>query len=442
MAGARSRNFDALLGSNVLGGIGVASGVAVGALLVEELGGTSIAGLGQSASILGAAIAAVPLARMAARRGRRWSLSTGYAIAAAGAVLILTAAVLETILLLIFALGCFGVAQAVNLQSRYAAADDAPAAARARAMSVVVWATTIGSVLGPNLSGLGERLGESLGILDLAGPYLFSVVAFAAAGLLLAVRYHPAARPEAAPAVPAVPARADAQRSRGVGALEALRWAAGDPRASFAVVLVAVAHSVMVMVMVMTPLHMQHNGMSIELVGLVISMHIMGMYLFSPVFGWLADRYGPVHIAILGMMTQTTALVLGVLTAISSGGSALTAAALTVLGLGWSACIISASALLADVSAEDIRVPLQGSTDAGMNYAAAAFSALAGPILAFGGFPMLNITAAILLVPALFLLPGALRARSAPEEPAPAAAGEGPMGPAGTVGAEDIGVTM
>ncbi|MBZ2195013.1 MFS transporter [Occultella gossypii] len=416
MARIDGRSIGVLIVSNLLGGVGVASGVAVGGLLAERLGGTSMAGLAQAASVLGAAVAAVPLAAMATRRGRRWALSLGYAFAVVGALLIIASAVLSQLIIMLVGLGLFGVAQAVNLQSRYAAADNAPLASRARTMSIVIWATTVGSVAGPNLTAVGDRLGLSLGLPGLVGAYLFSVVSFASAATVLALFF----RPVAAPAVPSPTAAVGSARTpRPVGAIAALRWAGRHPVARFAVVLIACAHSVMVMVMVMTPLHMQHHGMSLELVGIVISLHVLGMYALSPVFGWLADRWGAVHTAIGGMVILVVAVGLGFLAAALAagggeqaehgGGSALTAVALTILGIGWSACIISASALLAGVSSDEVRIPLQGATDAGMNYAGALAAALAGPILAFGDFRGVNVAAAIILVPAFALVLPALR---------------------------------
>ncbi|GGO27402.1 MFS transporter [Microbispora bryophytorum] len=398
----------ALVVSNLLGGVAVASGIAVGGLLLERFGGTSLAGLGQAASVLGAAVAAVPLAGVAARHGRRRSLALGYAIAVLGGALIVGAAVVAQLVVLLAGLALFGVGQAVNLQSRYAAADGAAPGARARAMSIVIWATTIGSVAGPNLSEVADRFGRWLGLPGLTGPYVLSVVSFALAGVVVAVFLRPGARSSAPVANQADTGEAD-KTTRTVGAVAALRWAAADPAARFAVVLVAVAHAMMVMVMVMTPLHMQHHGMSLQLVGVVISVHVLGMYALSPVFGWLTDRLGAVRMACAGMLMLATAVALGFVAASAAEGSALTALALTVLGLGWSASVISASALLAGTAADHVRVPLQGATDAGMNYAGAAAAALAGPILAAGGFHAVNVAAAVILVPAVAAATAAVR---------------------------------
>lgn len=381
--------------SNLLAGIGVASGFAVGGLLIESVGGTALAGLGQACSVLGAAVAAVPLAALAARRGRRVALALGYLIACAGAALIVLAAVTSQVLLMLAGLGLFGVAQAVNLQSRYAATDHAPPAVRGTVMSIVLWATTVGSAAGPNLAPLGAAAGSRLRLPELSGPYVFSLVAFALAAAALTVAYRSRAH-------------GTAHVHHG-GAIAALRWAFAHPRARFAVVLICTAHAVMVMIMVMTPVHLAHHGSHLGIVGLIISMHVVGMYALSPLFGWLADRWDAARLATCGIALQLCAAVLGFLAARLDGSVALTAAALVILGLGWSVSVISASTILAKVGADEHRLPLQGATDAGMNYAGAVAAAVAGPLLAGGGFLLVNTVAAALLVPAVLCAVPAVR---------------------------------
>lgn len=419
---ARRRNITALVVSNALGGVGVAAGAAVGALLTERLGGTSVAGAAQAVGVLAAAIVAIPLANLAARRGRRVSLTLGYLTAAAGALVIILSAVVGSLAVQLLGMALFGVANATTLQSRFAAADDAPAATRARTMSVVVWATTIGSVLGPNLTAPGDRLGQSLGLPALAGPYVFTLVALALAGVTMAALYR-APAPVDTVAQPGDGPGATPEKP--LGARAAIGWAWRHPVARFGLVMPACAHAVMIVVMVMTPLHMRHEGMSLELVGLVISVHILGMFALSPVFGWLADRIGGVRTTMVGIGLLVVALVLGFSAAMSDGGqtaeagahaghgastASLTAVALVILGLGWSASVIGASALLASVAEPRVRVPLQGASDAAMNYAGAAAAAVAGPLLAWGGFAAVNTVGAVVLIPAVVVLFGASRA--------------------------------
>lgn len=382
-----------LIVSNLLGGVGVASSVAVGGLLVEHLGATSLAGVGQACSVGGAALAAIPLAGLASTRGRRMALALGYGVAVAGALVIIAAAVVQSLVLMLLGLGMFGVAQAVNLQSRYAAADQATPETRGRTMSVVIWATTIGSVAGPNLSAAGDTFGRRLGLPALVGPYVFSVTVFVLAALVIALLFDP----------PRVHANGRDPVARGATG-RALGWAMRHPAARFAVVLTASAHAVMVMVMVMTPLHMAHHGQSLGAVGVVISGHILGMYALSPLFGWLADVWGAIRTATLGLGLLLLATALGLVAASGTGGQLLTGAALVVLGVGWSASIISASSLLTTVTPPEVKIPLQGATDAAMNVAGALAAVLAGPLLALGGFHTVNVAGAVITVPALVLL--------------------------------------
>lgn len=390
------RPIAVLVVSNLLGGVGVASGVAVGGLIAESLGGTAVAGLGQATSVLGAAIAAIPLASLAAKRGRRTALSLGYAIATIGAALVIASVISSNLVVMLMGLGLFGVSNAVNLQTRYAAADHASPATRARSMSIVIWATTVGAVAGPNLTAPGNNVGLAAGLPNLAGPYLFSVVAFGLGAIVLAVFLPKPKAPTTAqdteqPLTPTLSTRA------------ALRWAFAHRQARFAVTLTAIAHAVMVLVMVMTPVHMQHHGMSLELVGIVISLHVLGMFALSPVFGILADRIGAVTVSWLGIGIFVAALIMGFVAGAGFGGTTMTAIALVALGLGWSACLISASARVTSLAPDPVRLPLQGATDAGMNFAGAGAAALAGPVLAWGGFEAINALGFILLAPAIIV---------------------------------------
>jgi len=399
------RNVVVLVASNLFGGVGVAASVAVVSLLTEQIANTQVAGFAQAVTSLGAGLSAVPLANLAARRGRRISLGLGYLIPIIGALTVIIAAIFSNVIVLFAGLALFGVAQAVNLQSRYAAAENAGLAARARTMSVVIWATTVGSVVGPNLIDPGDSLGTLLGLPQYAGTYILSMVAYALAATVIALWLtpnHPTARTQAPQsAVTAEP----------VGALAALRWSGTDPRARFGVVATSSAHAVMVMVMVMTPLYMVHEGMALSFVGVVVSLHILGMYGLSPVFGWAADRFGAVPVSVAGMGVLVLSTAMGFVAATYEESSrALTPIALVILGVGWSMVVIAASSLLANVREERVRVPLQGANDAIMNYAGAAAAAASGLLLAWAGFQGVNVVATIILVPAALLSVSAFRA--------------------------------
>lgn len=402
-AAVQRRAVPTLVTSQALGGVGIASGIAVGSLLARDLSGsTTLAGLSQTATVLGAALLAVPLARYAARAGRRPALSTGYLVGLAGAVLVLVAAELGSFALLLVGSLLFGGSSAAGLQARYAATDAAAESARGRALSLVVWATTVGVVLGPNLSDAGGSIGRRIGLPVLAGPYLFSVLAFALAAALVLVRLRP--DPLELTAAPPDPEAAVAPH----GIRSSLAAVVAEPRALLGLVAICVAHAVMVGVMVMTPVHLVDHGATLRVVGLVISAHVIGMYAASPVFGWLSDRAGRTPTIGLGVALLAGSLAVAGTSQSSHGRAGL---GLMLLGLGWSACLVAGSTMVSESVPDDVRTSVQGVADLLMGLSGAAAGALAGVALGMIGYGGLNAAAALLLTPVVLL---ALRAGRRP----------------------------
>lgn len=398
------RTVVVLSAAQVLGGVAVASGVAVNGVLAKRLSGsTSLSGLAQTMSVIGAALLAVPLARLAGRLGRRPSLALGYTLATVGAVISLTAGILGSFPLLLLGAALFGGGSASGLQARYAAVDAAAPDRRARSLSLVVWATTVGSVAGPNLTGPGGWVAARLGIPELAGPFVFSVVAFTlSAGVVWGLL-----RPD-----PLAAGLRHVVQERHAGVLAALRVVGGHRGAVLGLVTVGISHAVMVGVMVMTPVHLQDHGATLRIIGLVISVHIAGMYAASPLFGWFADRAGRVAGVFLGAGLLALSLVVAA-TADPMDHTRL-GIALTVLGLGWSACLVSGSTLLTESVPAVHRTAVQGLSDLAMGTVAALAGLAAGPVLDHGGFPQLTASAGLLLVPVLVLAGWAAGAEGEP----------------------------
>ncbi len=399
------RTVRVLVASQALGGVGVGSGVAVVGLLAFELSGTaSLSGVSATASTLGAAGAALVIARIAVARGRRPSLTTGYLVGAMGAALAVVAAVLGQFWLHVVASAAFGWASAANLQARYAATDLARPERRARSLSVIVWATTIGAVTGPNLTGPGEVVSAALGLPPLSGAYLFSLGAFAGAASVQVLLLRPdplrvvsggAADGGVGGGTAAVPAVASADWTSLRAALHTIR---GVPETLVAVLAITAAHAVMVGIMVMTPVHMEDRGAALQLVGMTISLHIAGMYALSPVMGALADRFGRRNVVLFGLAQLAVAALLA-----ATGdptGSVGFQGGLVLLGTGWSACLIAGSAWLTDAVETVDRPAVQGASDLAMNLAGGLGGTLAGVVLAVAGYPALSFGALLLLVPA------------------------------------------
>lgn len=411
----RRRTHFVLVVSQMLGGLGVAIGIALAAVLAEEVSGSEgLAGLASTASVIGTAVLSLPLAALMAARGRRPGLTLAYLIAAAGGAVVVVGAALGSFAVLLAGMAAFGAGSSANLQARFAAADLAEPQRRARAISTVVWATTIGAVLGPNVAAPAGRSVSALGlgIPATAGPYLWGSVIFVAAAALVHLLLRPdplltaRALAAAASAAAGEPEAAEARSLRaGVAAVRA------SSRARLALVTIAGTHTVMVSIMVMTPVALSHHGAGIELIGLVISGHIAGMYALSPVMGWLADRVGRLSVIGLAVVLLGSAAALA---GTAGADHSRTALGLLVLGLGWSAGLVSGSALLTDSVPPPARAAVQGLSDLTMNAAAGAGGALSGLVVAQAGYGWLTALAALLLIPVAGLtLLGTLRRAAA-----------------------------
>jgi MFS family permease len=409
-AALRRRVSRVLVASQILGGLGVATGVALASVLAQRISGTeSLSGLAPTAMVTGTALASLPLAALMTARGRRPGLVLGYLVGALGAGVVVVAAVIDSFPLLLCGMAGFGAASSANLGARFAAADLAEPHRRARAISNVVWATTIGAVLGPNIAAPAGRSVSGLGIPATAGPFLWAAGIFLVAAVTVAVLLRPDPLLTARALAPAEERSAEGRSLRA-----GLTAVAASPRARLALVTVAVCHTAMVSVMSMTPVALGHHGASIDLIGLVISGHIAGMYAFSPLMGRLSDRVG--RLSGIGLAVGLLACA-AFLAGTADGSHGRVAMGLFVLGLGWSAGLVSGSALLTDSVPEAARAAAQGLSDLVMNTSAGLGGAAAGLVMAQAGYGWLNLAAACLLVPvcalALFTRGGLRRARAA-----------------------------
>jgi MFS family permease len=390
------RTVSLLFVTQVVGGVGVAIGISVGALLAAVMGGTGISGLASSAPVVGGALVAVPATRLIRRRGRRPGLVFGYACGALGALIVVVAAVAGSLPLLFAGLALFGGGTAANLQARYAAVDLADDARRGRQLSLVVWATTIGAVAGPNLAPLADGYAHRAGLPGYSGPFAFSALAFLVAGLVLAGGLRPD------PLLVARGAGAATSPVPSAGLREAARAVRANPAARLGMSAVAVGHVVMVGVMSMTPVHIgdYEHGDVLRVVGVVLSLHIAGMYALSPVVGWLADRLGR-RAVILGALA--TLLAACAVAGTAGHHTPRLSVGLALLGLGWSGTMVAGSTLLSESVGTVIRPAAQGLCDVVMGLAGALAGALSGLIVSWSGYPTLTLLAAIATVPLVAL---------------------------------------
>jgi len=387
------RVIGTLSATQILSGVAVAGAVVAGGLIAAEISGSEqFAGVAQTCGILGAAICALPLARLSLTHGRRVALTTGYLLGTAGAALVVVAAISRILPLLLLGALLVGAATAAGYQARYAATDLATPSHRGRALSYVVWAATVGAVLGPNLLQVSSSLGRSLGIPALAGPYIVCFICLALASLVMFVFLRPDPFIVARDIRSAVDleSKREATHPRLRDGLGHLRQ---HPRAMLGVATIAIGHVAMVSVMVMTPIHMHHVDVSLQFIGLVISVHLAGMYALSPLVGYAVDRLGRIAVLYAGVGILLVACIVAALA--PADGVLMLGVGLFLLGLGWSCTLITGSVMVTDGISEVERPAVQGLSDLTMNVAGALGGIVAGFIVAFGSYPMLCLLSAI-----------------------------------------------
>ena len=387
MLAQQQRTIKILALAQVLNGLGVAGTVAAGSLLVSSITDSeTLAGLAQTSSVLGAAALAIPLARLTARGGRRLALSVGYLAGVLGSILAIIGGSSKTLAFMLIGTFLVGAASAAGYQARFAAIDLASDEHRAKHLSFVVWGLTIGAVIGPNLMDPSGRLAESLGLPHLVGPYLISTITLLLSTLVIQLFLKPD---------PYFTARS----MRGESGSEkrqikkALSHIVENPRALFAILAISTGHIAMVTIMVMTPVHMKHVDVTLTIIGLVISIHVLGMYAFSPLVGSLSDRIGRVNTIRIGVVTLLLAAV--VAGRAHADDATQLGIGLFLLGLGWSFTLIAGSTFLTESVVPELKTSAQGASDLVMNLSGAFGGAIAGVVIATLSYGWLCALAAI-----------------------------------------------
>jgi MFS family permease len=324
---------------------------------------------------------------------------------------VVAAGLLDSFALFLVASIVFGAGNTAVMLARYAAADLSTAAQRGRAIGTIVFATTFGAVAGPTLLDPTADVAVAFGLPALTGLYLFSAAAYALAALVLFAFLRPDPLRVAAALQPLAPAvDDDVPRAP-------LRTLLASSAAVSGLATIVVANFVMVAVMAMAPVHMHSHGHHLQFVGLVISLHLAGMFAPAPLTGWLTDRVGPLPVAGAGATLLTAA---GVLAAAADGEALALALGLALLGVGWNASLVAGSTVLASAVPPHVRPRVEGAGELSMGVAAATATAIAGPVVGFAGYATLAVAGAVAAAMLGPLLLGAAR-RGAPSAAAPAA---------------------
>jgi len=387
----RVKLMATLFVAQVCGSTGHAIGMAVGSIMAASITGTNTwSGLPIAVGALGTALASWPLASLMARSGRRPGLALGYALAMIGAVLGLWGVAGRSFALMLIGMALFGIASTSNLLARYAAADVSLPARRGRAMGLIVWGSTVGSMIGPNLMAPALSIGARLGVPATASAFLISVASYTIAALLTFCFLRPD------PLAIARQEQEAADAGRPAGAARALGAIFADVRVQIALATLSVSQFVMISTTAISPLYLHDQGHAVGTIGVAVSLHLAGMYVASPLSGWLADRFGRLPVIAAGALLLIFAVGLA---GIAPGTAAVPVIlALFLNGVGWNLAFVAGSALLTDALAPAERASVQGFADLLMGLMGAIGAVAGGMILGIWGFAILNVVGAVLVL--------------------------------------------
>ena len=391
IASQQRKVIRTLSAAQILNGVGTSGTVAAGSLLVTSISKSeSLAGLAQTTTVLGAAMMALPLAKLTQKGGRRLSLMSGYSIGVIGAILDILGGTHKVLFLMLTGAFMVGAASASGYQARFAAIDLATPENRSKNLSLVVWGSTVGAVTGPNLMQPAGDFAHYLHLPRLVGPYFIAGTSLTLATIVIFFFLKPD------PYLTANMSSDGVTQKKHETTRAALKHIREIPHALFAITAVGIGHLAMVSIMVMTPVHMAHVDVTLSVIGLVISVHVLGMYAFSPLVGALSDRLGRVRVIQIGVVillaAAATAGLAPAMNAVQLG------IGLFLLGLGWSCTLIAGSTLLSETVSVEMKPSSQGASDLVMNLMGAVGGAASGVIIGVLSFGWLCLFVAVLVL--------------------------------------------
>ncbi|GAA2083574.1 hypothetical protein GCM10009821_25910 [Aeromicrobium halocynthiae] len=389
-------SLRALYAAQVVGSLGLAAGAAAGPLLSQLVTGSAASGsVATAALVAGSAVSGPAAAAVMRRSGRMTGVVACYVAATLGAALSIlsvswgfAALVVGSVLL---GAGTTGV-----MLGRYAAAEVAGTREASRAIGLAVGAVTFGAVAGPLLLGPLGPVAELLGLPQETSLHLLALVAFPVAAVIGASLR---------------------RRTRPVE----LGPSGRAPGRGWPLAVLATGNLSMVALMGAAPTHLHHHGASLDVVGVVMAIHIGGMFGFSPASAALARRVGHRRLALIAMVGMAVVMVLG----LASGTLVVDVLLLVLVAMVWNAHLIAGSMWLIEVTPEALRPRAEGLGELAMGAAGALGSlVIAGVAVALGGLVALCLTLAVLNTAMVALL--LLRLRGV--EPADAVVVESPVG--------------
>lgn len=400
---ARKITFVLFL-SQSLTSAGFIATATVNSILGAKLGGDPWAGVPSAVFLLGGALAASVWGVLMDKIGRRNGLVLGLLLGVTGSGMAIVSANQSLLWLMAAGMVLMGFGNAAVLLGRFSAAEVHPPEKRGAAISSVVLGGTAGAIFGPLLVGPMGTFSLRLGMDELAGAYIGSLILFAIAAVIIFVGLRPDPREVGRQVAELYPHSGPSGMARPINVIFR------EPAALTAVSAMVLGQVVMVAIMVITSLHMKGHDHQLGDISAVISAHTLGMYAFSVVSGRLADKWGRGPVILTGAGT----LLLACLTAPLSPDVLPLAVSLFLLGLGWNFCFVGGSTLLADQLSPAERARTQGANDLLVGLASATGSLGSGLVFAATSYMAIAMIAGGLsLIPIGMVLSWMLRKRVA-----------------------------
>jgi MFS family permease len=395
------RNTLLLAAAQAFVGVGNQMVPTLGAIIVARLlGSAHLAGLATGTLGVSRFLISYPIGRVADLYGRRIAVVLGLVLGLAGALGTGLSVLSGSFALFLAGILVFGAGVGAGYQLRVAAADMYPPSRRAQGLGFVLTGSLVGALGGPILITAAQNWSGLLGVDPLALTWiLVPVVIVPGIGLVLAVhpdpkeiaanleRYYPGYSP---------PRTQGTDGTAATGVLTFFR----DLRLQVAFATSFAAQGNMAMIMAFTSLALDHHGHPLPAISVAVTIHVIGMFGFSLPLGWLADRMGRRAVMLLGFLLLAGGAVL--VPATSHYWIIVTGT--FMVGLGWSAATVAATAVIADATYTFERGRAIGTNDTASAAAAIALPLLAGPAVELFGLSALGILGAGVVVPPFVLL--------------------------------------
>ena len=325
------KKISSLLLSVGFSSIGFIAAITVTVLAAREVSNNPLfVGFPNAIGVGGATLGTQLFYILSKNYSRIYALSATFAIGAIGGVILFTSLLIDSFALLLVGAFVLGIGQSATLQSRYAASFVASDKFKATALSLAVWFSVFGSIFGPRLVGEYSDYFAKIFASDLIIGYIVATLGMFFASLSIII----------------FTSKNNPLREREANETQGSNNISNNKDGTFLSILLVLNHFTMVVIMSATPLHIQDIGETVKLVGVIISYHTLGMFLFSPILGNYVDKYGYKKFTYAG----SSILLLSCIITFLNSEPFFLKIGLYLLGLGWNFNYVAISSAIAKYS--------------------------------------------------------------------------------------------